>query len=197
VEPSDRQIVEEVLAGDRERFELLVERHGRPLLAWLRASGSRPDEARELFQEAWVRAWSELGRLRDPGRFRAWLFAIAHHALCHEKRRPGPRALSGAALADPERAVSAADPASDPAAGPGAQLERSELLARVRAEVDRLPERQRAVFQLRVAGELSHVAIGSVLGISAENARAHLHQALARLRERLADLKEDHDGGLP
>jgi len=171
---SDQEIIAQVLAGDRDQFRALVERHGRALLGYLRRKLSRPEEAHELFQEAFVRAFERLGTLRDRDRFRGWLIAIARNALQRRLRRPTPVSLEAEGRAGPE-------------AEPGAALERRELGDSIRREVAALPPRQREVFELRIYQELSHAEIAGLLGITEESARANFYQAARRLRERLAE----------
>ncbi len=176
---SDAEIVARVLAGERDLFHALVRRHEGPVWAVLRARVADRDEARELFQETWVRAFERLGALREPDRTRSWLLSIALN-LCRERgRRPAAREL--------------ADAADEPsgAAPVGAELERAELEGRLADAVARLPPRQREVVALRLSGELSHAAIAELLAITPESARANLYQGLRRVRSELKDWAED------
>jgi RNA polymerase sigma-70 factor (ECF subfamily) len=169
---SDREIIAEVLAGDRERFGVLVERHGRALLGYLRRRVPA-DEAVELFQETVVRSFEGLAGLREPGRFRGWMITIAHNSLRKRLRRVEPLPLEAAGLAL----------APDEVGG----LERGEDRARIARAVAALPPRQREVFELRVAEELSHAEIAGLLDIREESSRANYYQAVRKLRAELED----------
>lgn len=172
MEPSDAEIIEDVLAGNRARFGVLVERHGRELLGFLARRTRGSDEARELFQETWVRAFEGLAKLRDVAAVRGWLLGIASNTLRKTRRRSVPEALAEAEIA----AVREPD-----------ALERSDRAARIARAVARLPERQREVFELRAVHELAHEEIAERLGISAESSRANFYQAARRLRVELED----------
>ena len=76
VQPTDAELVERVLAGERALFHELVDRHATALHGALRTLVPAGEELAELFQETWVRALARLGELRDPARLRSWLVSI-------------------------------------------------------------------------------------------------------------------------
>lgn len=171
----DGELIDRVLAGERAPFAELVARHGPALLAWLSRRARGADEAVDLYQETWLRAWRGLGRLRSPGQLRAWLLGIAFHTLDKHRRGLARR---------PAEPLGEREPALEPGATP---LEGAEFAARVRAAVERLPPRQREVFELRALAGLDHASIARQLGIAVDNARANYHQALRKLRTELED----------
>ncbi len=79
--PSDEQCVRDCLDGHPGAFRHLVERHQAPLMRCLRGRLGSPDEAEEVAQEAFVRAYFALGELRKPGAFFSWLFGIADRVV--------------------------------------------------------------------------------------------------------------------
>lgn len=171
----DGELVERVLAGESAAFAPLVQRHGPALLGWLARRTRGAAEAADLYQEVWLRAFRGLGRLEEPARLRAWLFGIAFHALDKHLRARARR---------PAQPLGTHEPLRDDEPAP---LERGEFAARVRAAVERLPARQREVFELRALAGLDHAAIARQLSIREDNARANYHQALRKLREELGD----------
>ena len=174
---TDAETVAAVLAGDRGRFAELVERHGRPLFGWLARRTLDAEEARDVFQDTWVRAFEALADLRDPGRVRAWLFTIASNGM----RSRGRRAASAPGV-DPEQR-----PSDLAARGEVDPLEAGDLRDAQRRALARLTDRQREVFELRVGAGLAHAEIADLLGIREDNARAHYHHAVIRLRELLSN----------
>jgi RNA polymerase sigma-70 factor, ECF subfamily len=172
--PSDEQIVDDVLGGERERFAELVERHGRALLGFLARRARSREEAHDLFQESWVAAFEGLGALRDRAGFRGWLVAIGHKLLLKRHRRAEALPL--------ERAGELAAVAPERASG-----ERRDLAAKIDRAVATLPPRQREVFELRAVQELTHAEIARVLSIREESSRASYYQAARKLREVLGD----------
>lgn len=180
---SDRELVAAVLAGERDRFEPLVARHGPALAAWIERKLADREEAREVFQETWVRAFEGLAELREAERLRAWLISIAHNVLRQRLRRArlAPRAAFDGSDVKVDRCV------GDDVSGPGSALERDESAARARSALARLSERQREIFLLRVEQELSHAEIAALLSIREDNARAHFHLAVRALRRELGE----------
>ena len=176
MEQSDTQIITRVLAGDREGFAELLERHRLVLWAFVRGREPLLDRARDLYQDTVVRALEQLESLRDPERFRAWVLTMARNALAQRLRKRSEVPLSEA----PESL-------RDERSGGGAleELERRELCSRVQAAMGDLPPRQREVCLLRSDGELSHGEIAELLGISEANARANFYQGLRKLRAAL------------
>lgn len=144
----------------------------------LRLTGSR-EEAEDLTQETFLRAWRRRGHLRDPARARVWLFTIAKNLWNDRLRRKARRPAAIEPL--PEDQASTAAPADR-------ELMVQEDLRRVLAAMDSLPARQREVLYLRACEEMSISEIGAVLGISVEAAKASLCEARKRLRERFSEI---------
>jgi RNA polymerase sigma-70 factor, ECF subfamily len=168
----DSELVARVLAGEREAFHVLLQRHSAALLATLGAFLGNRDDAREVFQETWLRAYQHLARLREPARVRAWLVSIALNLARARRRRPLEQVLEG------EPAFTLAE---------GGELERDEELAALRHHVAALPARQREVVDLRVNHELTHAEIAGLLGISEEASRANYYQGLKRLKDAMGE----------
>lgn len=183
METTDGQIILRVLAGDRSSFDVLIQRHAAPLWSTLRAATADREDAREIFQETWTRAFERLDSLREPHRLRSWLLSIALNLLRQRMRRPRPGSLEPERPPQDHRDRERVEPAAEQEAV-GAALERGELVELLRAEIERLPNRQREVVDLRLNHELSHVEIAGLLGISPESSRANYYQAMRRLRAR-------------
>src|SRR5947208_17189858 len=82
----DRKVIERVLAGDSEAFNLLIRRWERPIYNFIvRLIGDR-DEAMDLSQDCFMKAYRELDTLKDRDRFSSWLYRIAHNT-CYSKLR--------------------------------------------------------------------------------------------------------------
>ncbi|MCI0341422.1 MAG: RNA polymerase sigma factor [Planctomycetales bacterium] len=182
VQEPDAALVEKSRAGDQSAFGTLVERHQRWVVGFLAHMTGDWQHGEDLAQEAFLRAFGGLARLRDPARFRSWVGGIAAHvALDWRRRTAGTRR---------ERPLDEArEPAFEPgspdslAGPPGAGL--AETLAAVRAAALSLPEEERTVLALRAEGGLSYADIGSALGIEESQVKGRLHRARRSLRERL------------
>lgn len=170
----DSILIEQTLAGRREAFEILLRRHGPVLWAAIATRVADPEEARDIYQDTVVKAYEQIGRLREPERLRSWWLSIALNSLRSLGRRQRP---------DLHERVP--DRADEDAEAPGERLEAREDLERLRTELAALPPRQREVCRLRLVDGLSHTAIAELLGITADASRANAYQALKRLRERM------------
>jgi RNA polymerase sigma-70 factor (ECF subfamily) len=179
---TDSRIVAAVLAGERARFGELVERHGGPVWSVITRSLKHGDDAREVFQETWLRALERLDTLREPERLRSWLLSIAMNQ-CRSRYRRGTEQLAP----ELEQELVSTD------AGPDAALERGDEVAKLHSAIARLPERQRQVIELRLSAGLGHREIAAALGIREDNARANLYQAMRRLKAELGE-NNDPDG---
>ena len=132
-------------------------------------------DAEDASQEAFVRAFGGLRRLRGESRFKGWLTRIVVNVCISRLDRSRPRGAS----------LDGADPAA-PAEVPPIKL--TETQEQVKAAVESLPAKQRSVFVLRTYEEWSFEQIAEVLGISCEAARMDLSLARKKLREALGHL---------
>jgi RNA polymerase sigma-70 factor (ECF subfamily) len=168
-------------AGDREALAPLMERHYRRLyriaLAYLR----QPDDALDVVQEAFVKAFRAAPRWDGSAEPAPWLSRIAVNVSIDRWRRNRRRADTFTPLADDDHAASLADAGSPP---DGAVTAR-ETAERLQVALAALPERQRAVVVLRHYQDLSLEEIAQALGMSLGTVKSSLHRALVRMREGL------------
>ncbi len=167
--------------GRRDAFDTLVTRHGPAVLAFLRQLTGRTEDALDLFQDTFLRAFRAIGRLEEPARFKAWLGRIAlNSARRHFERRVRvPVVYLDDASANVEEPAAEENPTD-------ARLDLPKDKERMRAAIERLPPRQKTVLSLRLNLGLPFAEIARQLGIREENARAHHYQALKALKRALA-----------
>ena len=175
---ADEALVRAFLAGDDGAFGELVRRHERAVLSLVHRYARGTDDARDLAQRAFLKAFQAARRSRWLGSsgavsFRAWLFRIAVN-LGRNHLRDVLRWRRAPATVAEQLPVAAVGTAV---------LERAERERAVRAAVLGLPRRQREVLTLRVDAELPFREIAEVLGITELNARVHFHHAARRLRD--------------
>ena len=174
----DAALVERARRGDVSAYDALVRLHARDAvrLAWL--VGGDGAEADDVVQEAFVKAWSALGRSFRPGApFRPWLLRIVANEARNRRRSRGRRA----ALALRAAAVA---PVGDASPEEAAVLagERSA----VAAALDRLPEHERLVLACRFLLDLSEAETATALDCPAGTVKSRTSRGLARLRAELA-----------
>ncbi|MFH0954289.1 MAG: sigma-70 family RNA polymerase sigma factor [Verrucomicrobiota bacterium] len=174
--------------GDVEALGKLVEHCRRPLFGFILKMTEGREDADEIFQETWFRAIRSLETYRD-NRFLSWLFRIAHNLIIDRARRAKPVA----GLAAPGEDGDAADPietrVADKGIGPSAAADGRDLGRRITSAVSRLPPEQRAVFLMRMEGDLPFKDIARIQGTSINTALARMQYALAKLRN---ELKTDY-----
>lgn len=171
-EPGDSEWVTRSQGGDRAAFGALVRRHQDGVYRYiLRMVGSR-DEALELTQEAFVKAWEALPRWRPEAQFRTWLFSIASNVATDSLRRR--RIVEFVPLEEDYDVPGASvDPAD--------QLQAKQKLRALDAALQRLPHDQREIVLLREIEDMSYGEISAALGISEGTVKSRL----ARAREAL------------
>jgi RNA polymerase sigma-70 factor, ECF subfamily len=165
---TERKLVERVLKGDSEAFNLLVRQWERPIYNFiLRMIGDR-DEAMDLCQDVFMKAFRELGGLKDPDRFSAWLYRIAHNT-CYSRLRK-----------DIGKVFVSLDPDSR-----GASSAIEERLA-VEKALQQLPEDQREVVVLKVYQSLKFEEIAAIQDAPVSTVKSRLYMAFEKLRTILA-----------
>jgi RNA polymerase sigma-70 factor (ECF subfamily) len=158
-------------------FDTLVSAHHEEIYRYLRRVIWPSAEAEDLSQETFLHAYRAFPKLPKDANVRAWLFAIATNlAKNHFRSESRRRRAYGEVKATVRERV-------DPA--PEAALVSQETGAMVEAIVRRLPFKQRLAFTQRKIHGLEYGAIGESLGCSAETARAHVFQALRKIRQGL------------
>jgi len=166
---------------DRAAFAELFEFYAPRIKAFLMRRGASADRAEECAQEVLLRLWRKAGQF-DPARATAsaWVYAIARNVAADAFRRDG----KSNALAEPEQEL-----ADDAEMQPDRQLILAERQGLVRASISALPQEQLRVIRLSFFDGLAHAEIAARLGVPLGTVKSRIRLALARLRERLGELK--------
>jgi RNA polymerase sigma-70 factor (ECF subfamily) len=170
----ERAAIEACQRGDREAFDGLVERYQRDIYRLCYRYVNDPQDAGDMAQEVFLKAYKAIGRFRGDSSFSTWLYRIAVNTCLNfrSSRRPDSEPLS--------------DALPDARAGALDTLEADERANRVREAVSRLPEKQRATLILKVYHELTHEEVAGIVGSSVGTVKANLFHALGNLRKMLA-----------
>src|SRR5438067_10928857 len=110
MDPSEREKYQAAIHGDREAFEMIIRTHSRTLFAIAYGILQSPEEAEDIVQDSLVKAWKARWRVRDPGKFPAWLATIARHKAhdVFRKRRTVPLSEQVTEPIEPEPANTSA-----------------------------------------------------------------------------------------
>ncbi|HEV2262093.1 MAG TPA: sigma-70 family RNA polymerase sigma factor [Candidatus Rubrimentiphilum sp.] len=167
---ADQVLVDEALGGRGEAFGTLVERYDRAVYHLAYRTLGDAEEAKDVAQEAFFKAFRSLRTFRPGAKFSTWLFAIAYHACCDRLNRR--KRYSNEEL--PERA--------DSSAGPEAQAIASDEAQRLRAAIALLPEKYRTVITLYHLQNRQYEEIAKVLEMPIGTVKTHLFRAKEQLR---------------
>src|SRR5437773_11698979 len=178
----DGQIVERVLAGDRDAFGLLIDRHRDGATRFASRILRGRADAEDVVQEAWLHAFLELAELRARDRFVAWLLGIvmnlARTRLRARRETPVEDWAGGRAIR--EFVWMDAEPT------PEARQEAHELHDRIWSALGALPQEQQETVQLHYVDGLRVWEIAALVGVSAGSVKARLIRWSGRLRLALA-----------
>ena len=170
----DQPLVLQARLGDHAAYGELVARHQGRVRGWLRHLCGDHAEADDLAQEAFVRAWTRLGDLKDAARFSSWLMRIAYNEFLQSRRRARKRQRLAERLTT-EREVHGN-------MAPGMQPELAVELERV---LSILSERERAVVVLNYAYGYSHGEVSELTGLALGTVKSLIQRGNRKVRERL------------
>ena len=175
---TDAELVRRARGGSDEAFSALVRRWERKLYSHLAHLTARPDDAFDLSQEVLVSVYSRLGQLRDPERFRPWLFQIAHNAACtyfrrREEARPEP--IEGT-QGSQSSAVRLAN---------GTLLERAETKLLAEKLLGALDFEQREAIILKIYGGFKFTQIAEIQNCPLSTVKTRVYSGLEQLKKLL------------
>jgi len=180
---TDEELVARATAGDLEAFNQLVTRWERPIYALAYRTLGREEDARDVVQEAFLRAYRGLRGFKGQAKFSSWLYRITLN-LCRdwmrrERRAPVVQVPEGT---DP---VDLADMHAAPTESVEDLVARREMSAAVARAMAELPEEQRTAIMLKEYQGLTFQEIADLLDCPLSTVKTRLYQGLSVLRRRL------------
>ena len=169
----DASLVAASLAGHTAAFDAIVLRHRRTVYQVCYRFAGNHEDASDLSQEAFVRAWRGLKKFRGQAALSTWLYRIAVNVCLNRVSRTQPEM-------EPLGSDRFVDHQTNE---PGSELIRGERAAAVQRAIAELPEKQRATLILRTYHELTHQEIADILGSSVGAVKANFFHALANLKK--------------
>jgi RNA polymerase sigma-70 factor (ECF subfamily) len=177
----DVALVERVRAGDVAAFEPLVQKYRERVFRLARNVLRDPEEALDVAQEAFVRAFQALQSFRGQSAFYTWLFRITLNVASDRARQ---RAARGRAFGSERiEEVDWDRTLVDPGEAPDAAAARAEDRRRIERALESLPEHHRAIIMLSDLEGLSYREIADVLGISETNVATKISRLKQRIRK--------------
>lgn len=174
-QPQDHELVASALAGNPDAFATLVVRYDRAVYHLAYRTMRDVEEARDVAQEAFFKAFRSLRTFKPGARFSTWIFSITYHACCDRLARR--KRYSNEEL--PERA--------DAGPGPEQSVIAIDEARRLRSAIEALPEKYRTVITLYHLQGQHYEEIADVLGVPMGTVKTHLFRAKEQLRRLLAE----------
>src|ERR1700746_1796807 len=194
-ELDERSLVIEAQAGNRAAFEELVRRFDRDVLRLALNLMKRPEDARDVYQEAFLKVYRNLHRFRFECSFYTWLYRIVTNVCLDHLRRRQARPEDQA----PEIHLNRQEEGSHdffefqrehrPTLDPERRLMGLEIRTRLAKAMERLSPRERVVFEMKHYQGLKLRAIGDALGTTEETVKNSLFRATRKLRIQLVELR--------
>jgi RNA polymerase sigma-70 factor (ECF subfamily) len=183
---TDSELVVRAKAGDGDAFGELVVRHESKIYGLCLKMLGNPEDAEDVLQEVFIKAFEALPGFRQEARFSTWLYRIAYNACLMRIRK---KKLETVPLDRPVKLGSDEIPRDVPdwTTDPRADVMNEELNGVLKKHIDELHPDNRIVFVLRDIHGLSTDDTASVLGLSVPAVKSRLHRARLFLRERLSD----------
>ena len=182
----ERTLIEKAQAGDADAFADLIEMHGTLVYNLALRTLSDVQEAEDVAQETFVRAWKALPRFRADARLSTWLYRIATN-LCYGRL---PRLKRELAALDPDLEIDLPDERQRVEDA----LVSAEMIALLNRAVNQLPESYRLLISLRHMQGLSYAEIAEVANLSLGSVKTGIYRARQQLRRMLAEELERENG---
>lgn len=182
---AEQLLLQRARKGDHEAFAALVNEHQRYVYNLALRVLKNEEEALDLTQEAFVRAWTALPNFRGQSRFRTWLYRIVTN-LCYN-RLPSLRRSLNELGDDVITEIPETDPAFD---NPARGMESRELRSYLHKAMDNLDENYRLLISLRYQNELSYEEIAATLNLPLGTVKTGLFRAREQLRRALERYQE-------
>ena len=189
----EHSLVRKAQAGDRLAFEELVRRYDRDVLRLALNLVQRPEEARDVYQESFLRVYRNMHRFRFECSFYTWLYRIVTNVGLDHLRRRTSRREDQAPVAEESQGGTRdffdRQPELRPASNPERQLLGAEIGNQIQSAMKRLSPRERIVFEMKHHQGMRLRAIGEMLGTSEETVKNTLFRATRKLRASLDGLR--------
>ena len=188
----DAELIREAQKGSRAAFDVLVRQYDQAVLRLaMHLTGSEQD-AQDIHQEAFLKAYRHLGSFRFECSFYTWIYRIVTNLFLDHLRRRKTRREDSAVMIDAtgeehDTMINVSDERA--MANPGRELDRKILSRQIQAALEKLTPRERTVFELKHYHGLRLRTIGEMLNTTEETAKNTLFRATRKLRTQLAELR--------
>jgi RNA polymerase sigma-70 factor (ECF subfamily) len=180
----ESRLIEMARGGDRAAFEELVRRHADRLYRVVLRFSTGPEEAEDITQEAFLRAWRNIGSFRGRSQFFTWLYRIGINETRRRHERRSPASIEQSPLED----------APDWSESPERRAQQRDTRVELERAVRALPFKYRAALILRDVEGLSTAEAAEVMGLREAAFKSRLHRARLRVRRALDEYLGEEEG---
>ncbi len=180
----DDLLIRRAVKGDEQAFEKLMLTHEKNVYNLCYRMAGNPDDALDLSQEAFLKAWRALSTYQFDAAFSTWLYRLTTNVCLDFLRKRNRQAHSSLTMED-ENEEPREYSIPDPAPGPEEQAVSSWQQEAVNAAMQRLPEDYRLVLQLRVVEDLPYEQIADIMQIPVGTVKSRLSRARLQLKKLL------------
>jgi RNA polymerase sigma factor (sigma-70 family) len=176
---TDQQLIDEIQRGNPRKYAVLVERHKEKAFTLAVRIVHRREEAEEIVQDAFLRAFRSLSGFRGDARFSTWLYRIVYNvSITRVSRKSSP------VQSDEEEKLTLIEDDNPSAIE---QLESEEQRKAVVREIERLPQNHRTALTLFYFDEMSYQEMSEIMQVPLGTVKTYLFRARDQLRERLSE----------
>ena len=180
-EPQLTQLVEKARDGNRLAFDQLIDRYQGDIYRMIYYRLRKQMDAEDLTQDVFIRAYRSIARLREPERFRSWLYTIAVNRVNDYLRKKRVRSIFKSSDEGPEILPEADQLREKPEALE--QVLKEDFWRQVTRMAEKLSKMEKEVFMLRFMDDLNIAEIAQVLKKSESTVKTHLYRALAKFKK--------------
>lgn len=182
---TDEQIINSILEGNTELFEILIRRYNQQLFRIIRGYLTNKQDIEDVMQTSYMKAFENLNQFRGEARFSTWLIRIAiNETLKKKKGRDDISDLVSVRIAHKQDPVTCT---------PETNLIQEDMNEHLEKAIDKLPSKYRSVIIMREIEQLSTKETARIMNVSPSNVKVRLHRAKKMLRDQFAAMLRDTD----
>lgn len=186
---SDSSLVERAQSGDAQAYDILVERYHEKMLYLAVDLTKNFEDAQDVAQEAFIKAYQKLDQFRGNAKFSTWLYRITSNlAIDHYRKRKRKREDS---MDDSYKQLPGKDKSESLITGNESSLATGRRNAKIRKAIEDLSDQQKTAVVLKFFHGKTSIEIGEIMECSDATVRTHIYRAMKNLKHLLHDLKLD------
>jgi RNA polymerase sigma-70 factor (ECF subfamily) len=183
----DLSLARQAAAGNDDAFSVIVDRYSRLVYNVALRSVSSPEDAADISQDTFLKAWRSIGSFRGDCALSTWLCRIALNCCCDHARSAKRHRVLSLTVQEDEDSKVLDIPGTDVTAMPEEELTRQTEIEAVREAIDSLPEDQKMIITMRDITGLSYAEIAGTLGLEMGTVKSRINRARGNVKKFLIE----------